>query len=81
MPSPKTTKGPEYVALGAALRELRRSAGLTQVEAGQRARIRSNFLSQVEGGKRGVTWSTLLALLAAYGASLHDLADAFDTSG
>jgi transcriptional regulator with XRE-family HTH domain len=78
MPSPKTTKGPEYVALGAALRKLRKTAGLTQVQAGEKARIRSNFLSQVEGGKRGVTWETFVALLAAYDASLHDFADAYE---
>lgn len=78
MPSHRIPKGSEYIALGAALRRLRRTAGMTQVEAGEKAGIRSGFVSAVERGRRGLTWTTLLALLDAYGASLHDLADALE---
>ncbi len=53
---------------------------MTQVEAAELAGIRSGFVSAVERGKRGLTWTTLLALLDAYGASLHDLADALDAA-
>jgi transcriptional regulator with XRE-family HTH domain len=51
---------------------------LTQVEAAGRVGVRSQFVSDVERGKRGLRWHTLLAVLSAYGASLHDLADAIE---
>jgi transcriptional regulator with XRE-family HTH domain len=66
----------DYIALGRALRKLRETAGLTQVQAGERVGIRSTFLSEVERGNRGLRWHTLLAILRAYGADLRDLADA-----
>lgn len=74
-------KPPEYRTLGAALRALRREASLTQVQAGKLAGVRSNFLAQVERGERGLTWSTLVALLRAYNADLRDLADEIDLAG
>jgi transcriptional regulator with XRE-family HTH domain len=74
-------KPPEYVPLGVALRALRREAGLTQVEAGKATGVRSNFLSQIELGKRGLTWSTLVALLRTYNADLRDLQDEIDIAG
>jgi transcriptional regulator with XRE-family HTH domain len=64
-----------YVALGRALRELRRASGLTQVEAAERIGIRSEFVSSVERGVRGMRWHTLLLMLDAYGVGLRDLAD------
>jgi len=68
----------EYAALGRALRELRRNAGLTQVEAGEIIGIRSTFVSLIERGQRGMRWHTLQAMLRAYGADLRALADALD---
>lgn len=68
----------EYEALGRALRALRQTAGLTQVEAAQKLEVRSQFLSEVERGKRGMRWHRLRALLAVYGANLHDLGRALD---
>jgi len=81
VPSERLPKPPEYATLGVALRGLRRTAGLTQVQAGERADVRSEFVSQVERGKRGLTWSTLVALLVAYNADLRDLADEIDLAG
>lgn len=75
MPNQRLPKPPEYAELGGALRALRKTARLTQVQAGEKAGVRSEFVSTVERGKRGVQWSTLLALLSAYNADLHDLAD------
>jgi transcriptional regulator with XRE-family HTH domain len=65
----------ESRALGRALRALRKTAGMTQVEAAEAASVRSGFVSEVERGNRGLTWHTLRALLRAYGADLRDLAD------
>jgi transcriptional regulator with XRE-family HTH domain len=78
MSSTKLQNAVAYVALGEALKKLRQAAGLTQVEAGACVGVRSQFVSEVERGNRGLRWHTLLALLSAYGATLHDLAGALD---
>jgi transcriptional regulator with XRE-family HTH domain len=68
----------EDAALGDALRQLRETAGLTQVEAGEAAGVRGQFVSEVENGRRGMRWDTLRALLRVYGASLADLGKILD---
>jgi transcriptional regulator with XRE-family HTH domain len=78
MSNPRLPSADEYAALGRALRELRRQAGLTQVQAAEIVGIRSTFVSLIERGERGMRWHTLLAFLRAYGADLRDLADALD---
>jgi HTH-type transcriptional regulator, competence development regulator len=62
--------------LGEALRELRRRVGITQEELAVRAAADATYLSQVETGKRGVRWYTVMRLLDALDADLHQLADA-----
>ncbi len=81
MTNPSLPSAAEYAALGRAMRELRRAAGLTQVEAAQMLDIRSTFVSLIERGERGMRWHTLQALLRTYGADLRDLADALDRAG
>jgi transcriptional regulator with XRE-family HTH domain len=78
MSSTKSQNAVVYIRLGEALKKLRQTAGLTQVEASDHVGVRSQFVSEVERGNRGLRWHTLLALLAAYGATLHDLAVALD---
>ncbi len=78
MPTPSLPSAAEYAALGRALKALRRSAGLTQAEAGEIIGIRSTFVSLIERGQRGMRWHTLQAMLRAYGADLRGLADALD---
>lgn len=78
MTSPKTPHPADLATLGRALASLRKAAGLTQVQAGERVSIRPRFVSEVERGNRGMRWATLLKLLDAYSADLHDLADALD---
>ncbi len=78
MTNPSLPSAADYAALGQALRELRRSARLTQVEAAEIIGIRSTFVSLIERGQRGMRWHTLLAFLEAYGADLHTLADAIE---
>jgi XRE family transcriptional regulator, fatty acid utilization regulator len=78
MTNPSLPSAAEYAALGRALRDLRRGAGLTQAEAAELVGIRSTFVSLIERGQRGMRWHTLQAMLRAYGADLRDLADAFD---
>jgi transcriptional regulator with XRE-family HTH domain len=76
--NPRLPEPEEYAELGRALRELRRRAGLTQVEAAKIIGIRSTFVSLIERGERGMRWHTLRALLRAYGADLRALADELD---
>ncbi len=78
MVNPRLPAASEYTALGRALRELRRAAGLTQVQAAEVIGIRSTFVSLIERGERGMRWHTLLAFLAAYDSNLHALADAIE---
>jgi transcriptional regulator with XRE-family HTH domain len=61
-------------ALGRALRELRKRAGLTQKELGARAGADDTYLSQVETGRRDIRWSTVTRLLRALDVTLADLA-------
>jgi transcriptional regulator with XRE-family HTH domain len=81
MTNPSLPSAAEYAALGRALRELRRSAGLTQKQAAEIIGIRSTFISLIERGQRGMRWHTLLAMLRAYGADLRALADALERAG
>jgi transcriptional regulator with XRE-family HTH domain len=78
MTNPRLPSASEYAALGRALRELRREAGLTQVQAAEIVGIRSTFVSLIERGERGMRWHTLLAFLHAYETDLHVLADAIE---
>lgn len=73
-----TIPDPDYIALGRALAALRRQAGLTQAEAGNRAGIRNTHVSSVERGERGLSYRTMLALLRAYGVGLRELVDEID---
>jgi transcriptional regulator with XRE-family HTH domain len=65
----------DYIALGRALAALRRRAGLTQSQAGERASIRNTHISAVERGERGLSYRTMLALLRAYGVGLRQLVE------
>jgi transcriptional regulator with XRE-family HTH domain len=64
----------DSIALGRALRVLRKRAGLTQVQAGEHVEIGGNHLSNVELGERILSYRTMLALLRLYGSSLRELA-------
>ena len=56
MTNPRLPHANDYVALGQALAQLRHAAGLTQVQAGERIGVRSQFVSEVETGRRGMRW-------------------------
>lgn len=65
-------------ALGIALRELRKRAGVTQKELGARAGAPDTYISQVEKGQRDIRWSTVTRLLLALDMSVADLAAAIE---
>jgi transcriptional regulator with XRE-family HTH domain len=75
---PSDDAAQDHRALGRAIRELRKRAGLTQEEVAARARIGATYLSQLENGHRGVRWHSVTRLLRALDADLHQLADAID---
>lgn len=75
-PADNATAARDQLALGGALRELRRQAGLTQEQVGDRLGTDATFVSRIERGKRGVRWPTLLRFLRVLDADLHQLADA-----
>ena len=65
----------DYLALGSALRVLRRRAHLTQAEAAAKVDVRNTHISSVERGERGLSYRTMLALTRAYGATLRELVE------
>ena len=69
---------PDQHAVGLALRELRKRAGLTQEQVAERMGTSSTYLSRLEAGQRDIRLSTILRLLDALGTGLHRLADVID---
>jgi predicted transcriptional regulator len=61
------------IALGKALRELRRRTGITQVELAHRANTDDTYISHLEHGRIDIKWSTLERVLRALGFNLNDL--------
>lgn len=62
-----------HAALGAAFREARTRAGLTQVEAAERAGLPPTYLSDIERGVRNPSYELLLSLAKALGVRLSDI--------
>ena len=69
-----TTDDPRV--LGRAVRSLRDKAGITQKALAERAGTSEAYVSNIEGGRRDARWSTVVRLVLALGADLHQLADA-----
>jgi HTH-type transcriptional regulator/antitoxin HipB len=69
---------PDQRAVGRALRELRKRAGLTQEQVAERMGTSSTYLSRLEAGQRDIRLSTVLRLLDALGSDLNQFADAID---
>lgn len=78
MTNPDLPSAPLYVALGQALRVLRKRAGLTQQEVAEIVGIRSTFVSQIENGARGMRFHTMIAMLDACEADLGALSAVFE---
>jgi transcriptional regulator with XRE-family HTH domain len=68
----------DQLILGRALRELREQAGITQSDLAARVGTTDTYVSLIENGHRGLRWHTVMRVLRALGADLHDLADAID---
>ena len=62
-----------HVALGRALRRLRRAAGLSQEQLGLEADVQRNFISLIETGQNQPTITTIFKLAQALGVHASDL--------
>jgi transcriptional regulator with XRE-family HTH domain len=63
------------VRFGARVRDLRKSAGLTQEGLASRASIDSKYVQDIERGDANPTLAMLVALAQAFGVSLAQLLD------
>ena len=75
MPPPRRSKprSPEHAALGDALRQLRRTAGLSQEQLAEGAGTDLTQVGGIERGVRNPSYTTLLRLASALGTSVGEL--------
>lgn len=75
MPRQRSSRplSPEHAALGAAIVELRRRAGLTQEGLAERSELHLTHVGGMERGVRNPSYSTLLKLAAGLGVSVGAL--------
>lgn len=66
-------KSLEHVALGRAIRELRRGAGISQEGLADRSRLHRTYVGGIERGERNVSFSNLLRLANALGVRPSEL--------
>ena len=70
----KDERAEDRRALGRALRELRKKAGLTQEELAARAGTDNTYISHAEAGRFGVGWDTVMRLMRAMDSTISQLA-------
>lgn len=68
--TPQPKRGDAHRALAARLRQARKDAGLTQVQAAERLGKPQSFISKCESGERRVDALELMAFARAYGKRL-----------
>ncbi|HWT89982.1 MAG TPA: helix-turn-helix transcriptional regulator [Solirubrobacterales bacterium] len=62
------------IALGRAIRELRREKRLTQEQLALGADLDESYISFIESGRRNLTWGTVRRISKALGVPLPELA-------
>lgn len=75
MPPPRRSKprSPEHAALGDALRQMRRDAGMSQEQLAEGAQTDLTQVGGIERGVRNPSYTTLLRLAGALGTSVGAL--------
>ncbi len=68
-----TTPDPLSAAFGAAVRERRIAAGLSQEALAERTQVQRTYVVDLEGGRRNLTLRTIARFADALGVSLGDL--------
>jgi transcriptional regulator with XRE-family HTH domain len=66
-------KSLEHAALGRAIRELRRSAGISQEGLAELSRLHRTYVGGIERGERNLSFSNLLRLANALGVQPSEL--------
>lgn len=77
-PGADWSRGPELLALGAAVRELRARRGFSQETLGFRASLHRNYVGAVERGEINPTFKTLLALTRGLALPLSELVGLYE---
>ena len=67
------------IIFGEHLRELRVSAGLSQEALAEKAKLHRNYVGHLERGEKTASLDVLLRLAAAFGLSLPELLERFDS--
>ncbi|MGA2454789.1 MAG: helix-turn-helix transcriptional regulator [Solirubrobacteraceae bacterium] len=71
--SPVTPASPEHVALGQAIRQLRRAAGISQEGLADRCGMHRTYVGGIERGERNVSFRNLLKLASALDVRASEL--------
>lgn len=75
------SQGDYELPLGAALRRLRRAAGLTQEQLGLESGVQRNFISLIENGQNQPTIGTIVKLARALGMKASELVAEAENTG
>lgn len=73
-PSPRHAHDPALLALGAAIRTLRKEQGVSQEELAHRSAIERSYMSSIERGAQNPGVMALLRITRGLGVSLERLA-------
>lgn len=78
MPRASYEESPSELSdLGAAIRDLRKSHDLKQIELATAAGLSESQVSDIERGKNNPGWLLVMKLLDGMGVTVSDLADAY----
>lgn len=72
-PSPKHALDPALVALGMAIREMRKSRGISQEELAHRSHIDRSYMSSIERGIQNPGLMAVVQIAAGIGTSVTEL--------
>jgi len=78
VPSVPPEEEKTLIALGRAVRGLRKEKGLTQEELAERADLHESYISVIEGGQRNPTWATVRRISHGLGVPLVELIERAD---
>lgn len=73
--SPKHALDPALLALGTAIRALRRTRGISQEELAHRSDVDRSYMSSIERGMQNPGWMTVVQIAAGIGVSVAELAN------
>lgn len=73
MPGIKDRTRPVMVNFGKRVRELRRAAGLSQLELSRNSRMTARFIQEIEHGRSNPSLETIVLLADALECSLWDM--------